>query len=119
MREPELPTDDLVELLWERVLEIVHQKGRDLSLRQLAVLLVCCSTDEPQTVRGLAHRLQIQKAAITRAADRLEEAGLAKRQDDLRDRRSVLITATPAGRRYCARFFGRARKVTSEDDPGA
>ena len=114
MRTPNPPARDLLDLLRERVLVIVQQKGRDQNLRQLAVLLVCCSVAEPQTIRGLAQYLQTHKPAIPRAVDLLERAGLAKRQDDPEDRRSVLITATPAGRRYCARFFGSARTSVTQ-----
>jgi DNA-binding MarR family transcriptional regulator len=115
MNGPEPQADDLAELLRERVLDIVRQEDRDLTLRQFAVLLLCYSAREPQTVRGLAQHLGTAKAPITRGADRLEEAGLAERRVDPADRRSVLITATPAGKRYVATFFGNVRTVTGNE----
>jgi DNA-binding MarR family transcriptional regulator len=114
MRNPDAPTDNLIGLLRDGVLEVVRQDGLDLNLRQLSVLLVCCSVKGPQTVNGLSQHLQVPKTSISRAAYRLEKAGLAKREGCPTDRRSVLITVMPAGRCYCARFFGGARGCGSE-----
>lgn len=69
----------------------------DLSLRQLAVLSVLVSTQNPHTIRGLAAMLQVYKPAISRAVDRLELHGLAQRLPDPADGRSVLVQATRAG----------------------
>jgi DNA-binding MarR family transcriptional regulator len=101
-------SDRLVELLLERTLALVRREGRDLTLRQIAVLLVCDTAEDLQTVRGLARHLEVGKPIVTRAVDRLEAAGLARRKADPNDRRSVLIAPTLAGRRYCSRFAGAA-----------
>ncbi|WP_408735130.1 MarR family transcriptional regulator [Belnapia moabensis] len=69
----------------------------DLSMRQLAVVLVVYQTEEPQTVRGLAASLNIQKPAVTRALDCLEEIDLARRKVDPRDRRSIIVERTGTG----------------------
>lgn len=100
---------DLASLFLDRLLNIVRADARDLNLRQLAVLLICQSTDEPQTIRGLAEQLRIFKPSVTRAVDRLEAAELVKRKADPADKRSVLVTITPAGRKYCAKFAGQTR----------
>jgi DNA-binding MarR family transcriptional regulator len=117
------PSDALVELLLERTLALVRHEGRDLSLRQMAILLVCQAADDLQTVRGLALHLAIAKPAVTRAVNRLQAAGLVKREADPSDRRSVLIAPTASGRRYALQFFGRARArtrvVTAKTDAGA
>jgi DNA-binding MarR family transcriptional regulator len=107
MKKP-APSDSLIGLLLERTVDLVRQEGRDLSLRQLAVLLVCDAAADPQTVRGLARHLEIAKPAVTRAVDRLKAAGLVRRTVDPSDRRSVLISCTPAGHGYCSRFTGAA-----------
>lgn len=101
-------TDDLVEILLQRTLNLVRREGRDLSLRQMAVLFACDAAEDLQTVRGLARYLEIAKPAVTRAVDRLEAAGLVQRQPDPSDRRSVLIAPTASGRRYSLQFLGRA-----------
>jgi DNA-binding MarR family transcriptional regulator len=105
-------SDHLLELLLERTLDLVRQEGRDLSLRQIAILLVCEAADDRQTVRGLAVHLAITKPAVIRAVNRLQAAGLARRKADPSDRRSVLFAPTPAGRRYALQFFGQTRPET-------
>ena len=87
----------LVEILRETIVGTVRRDGPDLTARQLAVMLVCRLDDPPHTVRGMAGLLNVNKPAITRATDRLEELGLAKRRADTRDRRSVLLVPTAAG----------------------
>jgi DNA-binding MarR family transcriptional regulator len=102
------PLAEPIHLLRTCVLNLVREKVRDLSLRQLAVLLVCNSTDDPQTVRGLARHLVLQKPVVTRGADRLEAAGLLRRKRDPADARSVLLVVIPAGRRYCEKFYSQS-----------
>jgi DNA-binding MarR family transcriptional regulator len=75
---------------------LVAEDMRDLSLRQLC-LLIDCVREGPQTVRAVAARLHVSKPAITRSADRLAQADLLTREDDPADRRSVLLVATRAG----------------------
>ena len=52
----------------------------------------------PVTPSALAERERVRRPTITRILGRLEEAGLAERAGDPGDRRSSLVTATPAGR---------------------
>jgi DNA-binding MarR family transcriptional regulator len=94
---PSRPTISKIELLRETMLGLVRRAGPDLSSRQLAVFLICYLDDNLQTVRGLAATLNVSKPAITRALDRLGELGLARRQIDRADRRSVLVRRTDAG----------------------
>ena len=76
---------------------------RDWTVRQLLVLLeLARPARPPATIRGLSAQLRISKPAITRAVDALEHAGLVARDPDPRDRRSVLIRATPRGERFLA-----------------
>lgn len=86
-------------LLW------MVRDGTDVSVRQLVVLLEATEARQPQTVRGLAAHLHISKPAITRAMDRLETLGWAKREPDPKDRRSVLITVTEDGRKQVRRML--------------
>jgi DNA-binding MarR family transcriptional regulator len=88
----------LTEALRDAIVSTVRRPGPDLSARQLAILLVCSVDGIPQTGRGLASRLGVPRSVVTLATDRLEVFGLAKREKDARDRRSVLIVATAAGR---------------------
>lgn len=69
----------------------------DLTLRQLAMLLVIYLTNERQTVRGLAAYLNVHKSAVCRALDRFREIDLAYREIDLRDTRSINAGRTARG----------------------
>ena len=90
--------------LHQVIVGAVRSDAPDLSQRQLAVLLDAARQPEPRTVRGLAAALNVSKPAITRALDRLEELALARRLPDPKDRRSLLVGVTRAGREYLARL---------------
>jgi DNA-binding MarR family transcriptional regulator len=78
--------------------------GSDYTDRQKAVLGIAAEEDQPETVRGLAHRLKVSKPAITRATDKLVKNGLVKRVTDPQDRRSVLISVSASGRKEWAKI---------------
>jgi DNA-binding MarR family transcriptional regulator len=92
----ELPLD----VVRDTMIASVRRNGPDLTSRQLAVLLIGYLDVEPQTVRGLAEKLDVSKPAISRSLDRLTELGLAGRKPDPEDRRSVLMALTASGRGY-------------------
>ena len=84
--------------LWHEVtLQQVREDGRDLTLRQLAILLEIYLVPPPHTVRGLAATLGVTKPVITRALDTMGEMGLVDRVRDERDRRSVIVRRTVGG----------------------
>jgi len=91
--------------LWHAVtLQQVQEDGRDLTLRQLAILLEIYLVPPPHTVRGLAARLGVTKPVITRALDTMGELGLVTRVRDERDRRNVIIKRTVDGALYLERL---------------
>jgi DNA-binding MarR family transcriptional regulator len=63
----------------------------------------------PQPMTRLAELEQVSAPAITKLVSALESAGLAQRKRSETDRRVVLVSATPAGRRLLER--GRAARV--------
>ena len=63
----------------------------------------------PLTPGEVATRERIQRPTVTRVLTRLEEQGLIERMPDVRDRRSSLVTASPAGRELLAEL--RTRKT--------
>jgi DNA-binding MarR family transcriptional regulator len=71
--------------------------GTELSPTQGAALATIAAHG-PLTPSELAARERIQRPTATRVLARLEEAGLIARTPDPADRRSSLVTATPAGR---------------------
>lgn len=62
------------------------------------------------TVSALGKYLELSSSAIAQLTDRLAEAGCIKREDNLRDRRSVLLSLTPKG----DRVFSRVHKAHME-----
>ena len=91
--------------LWHAVtVRQVQDDGRDLTLRQLAILLEIYLVPPPHTVRGLAATLGVTKPVITRALDTMGEQGLVTRQRDERDRRNVVIKRTVDGALFLERL---------------
>jgi DNA-binding MarR family transcriptional regulator len=88
----------------------------DLSLRQMAVMLVIYLTGDPQTVRGLARHLNVSRPAVSMVLDCLSELGLVGRRVDPADRRSVFAVRTEAGQAMVARL--KASLVAAADGPG-
>lgn len=62
----------------------------------------------------LAHCLGLTPGAASNMADRLEAQGLLQRDADPRNRRSVLLTLTPAGRQTLAEI-GAAKEARERD----
>jgi DNA-binding MarR family transcriptional regulator len=85
-----------------------QEAGTELSPSMTAAL----STVErhgPMTPSELAARERIQRPTATRVLARLEEMGLLQRTSDPQDRRSSLVTATPAAVELLAEL--RTRKT--------
>ena len=70
----------------------------DLSGAKLGVLSHLARADEPLPLRALAELQQCGPSNITTLVDRLETAGLVRRDPDPADRRSIRASLTPAGR---------------------
>jgi DNA-binding MarR family transcriptional regulator len=87
--------DDL-DLVRAAIVELVKNDSRDLTLRQLAVFLICYLAHEAQTATKLAAALNVYKPGIARALDRLSEENLLKRVPHVSDGRSALVAKTPA-----------------------
>jgi DNA-binding MarR family transcriptional regulator len=64
----------------------------------LTAALASVDRHGPLTPSELAARERVQRPTVTRIVCRLEEEGLVTRAADPADRRSALITITPAGR---------------------
>jgi DNA-binding MarR family transcriptional regulator len=93
-----------------RLLRTVRAVDADLDLDgPRASLLSVLVFAGPLSVSTLARREQVSTPAITKTVTALESAGLARRAHSRSDRRLVLVSATPAGRRLLER--GRAARV--------
>ena len=78
-----------------------QESGTGLS-PSLTAALATVQRHGPLTPSELATRERVQRPSITRIAARLEELGLVARAVDPGDRRSSLISVTPAGRELLA-----------------
>nr|WP_210281970.1 MarR family winged helix-turn-helix transcriptional regulator [Rhizobium lentis] len=97
--------------LWHGVaLDQVRLDDRDLTLRQMAILLHIYLVPPPHTVRGLAATLGVTKPVITRALDTMGEMGLVDRVRDDADRRNVIIKRTVGGALYLEKLGDLVRE---------
>jgi DNA-binding MarR family transcriptional regulator len=119
-RLPELPaglprddqheTANLVHSAAVRLLRAARAADADLDLDgPRASLLSVLVFAGPQPVTKLAELEQVSAPAISKMVSALESAALAKRSHSETDRRVVLVSATPAGKRLLER--GRAARV--------
>ncbi len=60
---------------------------------------------------GLAKKLRIEGATVTRHLDRLEREGLVNRSRDPDDRRQISVTLSPAGKLLHRRLRAVARRL--------
>jgi DNA-binding MarR family transcriptional regulator len=74
-----------------------QEAGTGLS-PSLTAALATVDRHGPLTPSELAARERVQRPTVTRIVYRLEEEGLVTRAADPADRRSALITVSPAGR---------------------
>jgi DNA-binding MarR family transcriptional regulator len=77
----------------------VTRSPHDFSFRQIAVLLVCADTpdEHDRQTRTVAERLDFSRPVVSRATDRLEEAGLIRRQGLAGDERACVLEVTGKG----------------------
>lgn len=87
--------------LWHQVgVALVRTNEKDLTQRQIAILLIVYLETPPHTVRGLAAHLGVTKPVITRALDTMGKMDLLSRRRDENDKRNVIISRTVEGALY-------------------
>jgi DNA-binding MarR family transcriptional regulator len=96
--------------------------GQPLSLTHAHTISELHS-DGPLSQQALGARLRLQKSTVSRLVDELVRDGTVERRPNPADRRSVLITLSPTGRRKAERLreaqaelFARLLAGTSADD---
>jgi DNA-binding MarR family transcriptional regulator len=90
-----------------------QESGTDLS-PSLTAALATIERHGALTPSELAERERVRRPTVTRFVCRLEELGLVTRAADPADRRSALITITPAGRALLAAVRTRKDAFLSE-----
>ena len=89
---------------WVGSLASAMRKGLEREFAPLEVtpaqwaILEMCYRGEANTVSGLARVIPVDAAAISRQLDKLKAKGLIRRRRLSRDRRSVRVALTEAGR---------------------
>jgi DNA-binding MarR family transcriptional regulator len=127
-------SEDLTEPLARDVLAFVNQlftagqrdvfaamEKADVSITQVKALRALAEADEPMSLGAISETLGLSLPAISRSVDGLVRRGLVKREEDPRDRRSKLVTATARGRstyeRLSALRLAGIRAFVAELDP--
>jgi DNA-binding MarR family transcriptional regulator len=84
-----------------------------VTLPQLRIL-VMLEDSGPLNMSAVADGLGVNASNASRTCDRLVRAGMLDRRDDPDDRRNVLLTLTPAGRRLVASMLRQRRAILSQ-----
>ena len=79
------------------ILDVELQSDQDLTLRWYDVLVQLEEAEDGLRMNELAGRILFSKSGLTRVVDRMEEAGLVRRERPAEDRRVVEVFITPAG----------------------
>lgn len=82
----------------------------DLTLPQLRTLLVLAE-EGPLVIGQIAQRLSIGLSTGGHLVDRLVQAGLAERTEDVEDRRRTLARLTPKGEELLARLLSGIQQM--------
>jgi len=90
------------QILLARLNELLRPLGLTFPRYETLMVLVFSRTGS-LPVGKMGERLQVHRTSMTHMADRLEQAGLAVRVSHAEDRRSTLISITPAGRALAER----------------
>lgn len=79
-----------------------------VTMPQFRVLVM--ASESPRNLSAVAQDLDVHPSNATRLCDRLVKAGLLHRERAVDDRRQVLLTLTPRGRRLVQKAMGRRRE---------
>jgi DNA-binding MarR family transcriptional regulator len=96
--------DTLLVMLRNSTVRMVGENEIRLTRRQLGVLLIRCSHPEPLPAHAMATILNVDSVVIGRAGDALAAFGLAYKEPNPNDGRSVLPGPTEEGRALCRRL---------------
>lgn len=93
--QPEMAVD----LLRRVIVGLVRREGLALSTQQFGVFMACYMCPEAATLRGLVQELDLPRAVVARALDKLAELDLVRREPDPRDSRNQFLLHTEMGRK--------------------
>ena len=87
-------------------------KDYELKLSQMRALSAF-KDDRPFLMKELAHNCGVKLSNMTIMIDNLIEEGFAERKRDMSDRRKVLVSLTPKGRKIRRQFLKNRRIAAS------
>ena len=98
-QETGAPAGSLADLLYTTSLQLRRkisdlESASGLSGRELDLISQLCQLG-PTSVKDLVADLRLPRSTMTAVVDRLEDRGLVTRQPNPRDRRSIVLDATP------------------------
>ena len=81
-----------------------YREDFGITIPEWRVLAHLSAAGRPVSVREIHARVDMDKSKVSRAAARLERAGLVTKAENATDRRLVALTMTPAGAALVARI---------------
>lgn len=114
MTKASITPGQALKLCHQVALSLVHDGERDLTQRQIAILLTVYLEAPPHTVRDLAQKLGVTKPVITRALDTMGAMKLVDRRRDENDRRNVLIMRTVDGALYLEKLADLVSEIAEK-----
>jgi DNA-binding MarR family transcriptional regulator len=92
----------------------VYGPRHGLSTAEWRVMAHLANAEAPVSVREVFARVAMDKSKVSRAASRLELAGLIGKAEDARDRRLVALSLTERGRAVMADLVPLARDFEAQ-----
>lgn len=89
----------LLAKVMDRLTNRTLAENSEISITEWRVLTRLTLLPEGLTVRQIAMRAWVDRAEVSRAASSLEARGLISRRENPADRRSPILTVTPAGKK--------------------
>ena len=108
----------LANLLMRRLAPIFERAN--VTPQQWAILVTLAESEAALTLAGLARKLMVTKQNMTGMIARLEQLGLAERQDDPKDLRSSRVSLTRRGRALVDKLrpaYEQWRRAIAHDVP--
>jgi DNA-binding MarR family transcriptional regulator len=101
-----LPADVVLVRLSFLVQSIYADVCAEHDLSPAQAQLLCVIKDQPRGMTEVTRILGLERPGLSGLVDRVQRRGLVLREGVRHDRRAVLLTATPAGKRVAEEFYG-------------
>ncbi|MDB2437418.1 MarR family transcriptional regulator [Hellea sp.] len=101
-------SDDYAHIIKTHVIPTISE-FRDLKLREIRVLSYIQDQHEPCTLAQIAANLRYDPATVTRAAAKLVDAKIVKRENNKSDTRSSVLKLTNKGRKLVSLYNQRVK----------